>query len=289
LWRSDVNSISRNSEVKFLMWTGLWLSSWMWQCWCPSSDVKISTLFGLWQVSGVVQIFPEFVMWKPCWCGRTRFWCEIRFESFLMLWCDANVLQWFESLNLNPQNFFDARMLAVNRFLMLWCANAFDVVNVQILWFKLIWCEDCSFWLMQCSDVNFVCFFSWTRSQRISDVIFWCEEAAEKFFNVIGCNFLDSFLMWWSDVFFLKWCSFHESLMWWSRPIDRCPDFVFLMVQWMPWDFSDVVTLDRFFWCCQPLARCSDLVLKYGWCPKDFLMPEKIFWCEFDFILLVLI
>jgi len=174
LWRSDVNSVSRNSEMKFLMWTGLWLS-WMWKCWCPSSDVKISTLFGLWQVSGVVQIFPEFVMWKPCWCGRTRFWCEIRFESFLMLWCDANVLQWFESLNLNPQNFFDARMLAVNRFLMLWCANAFDVVNVQILWFKLIWCEDCSFWLMQCSDVNFVCFF---------------------FLNSLPKNFWCDFLMW---------------------------------------------------------------------------------------------
>jgi len=135
-------------------------------------------------------------------------------------------------------------------------------------------------------------------------------------------------LMWWNcpndlmqmQCVFLMWCSFHEifliafliSFLWcfseavevtWSRPIDRCPDFVFQMMQWMrPGIFLMLWRSIVFFWWCQPLARCSDLVLKFGWCPKDFLMPEnfseprnfflmpeKIFWCEFDFILLILI
>jgi len=239
-------------------------------------------------------------MWKPCWCERTLFWCGKSIRIFLMLWrepssvlddasacSDSNRWTW-------TSKFFWCSNACSESFLMLWCdANAFWCCDCSDFcdssWFDV---RICSFgWCSVLMWISCV-FFSWTRSQRISDVMmwfFWCvklpedfssENVSNRFWCDEGCFFF------WSDAVSVNhWCdevarSIADliSFFW------RCLKF-FWWCNEMPWNFSDVVMLDRFFW-CQSLVRCSDRVLmlwlmywNFFWCPKNFLMPENFFWC----------
>jgi len=276
----DVDWIVTVLDVKMLMS----------KFWC-----EISMLFGVWQVSDVILDVKTLLVWKNSflmWKVDSNLSDVVTWTLKCSWWCKC--LQWFESLNLNPQNFFfDAQMLAVNLF---WCC---DVMQMLLMMWLFRFCDSswfdvriCSFgWCSVLMWISCV-FFSWTRSQRISDVMmwfFWCvklpedfssENVSNRFWCDEGCFFSEVMQFpWTTDVMkspdrLQTWFRFSEDVWNFSDDAMKCPE-IFLML-WCSIVFFDVnrsfVVLIA-FWCCGWFTE------NFFWCPKGFSDVNLMLFC----------